>query len=385
MTCAHAHDNQYASGERLNVVRRFPHDHMPAFVPIVDQETGFVTWQPYSKVLKQNIMMSQEDAEQFAADLDQLIADCRPRIEINFQPQTPEQDFGSSHPRLSKEKLISSSPDPIHKVPTESINLREPLHETRPPSNDHYPQHNTVMRARGIPDTLDLSRDSKKPQEKAVMKEMNLAPNPRHKGWKKMKRKLGREGGKHLPNQRYQAIVAEYCGNPTKLAGLEDFFQSLPSEKSDLEHTTYAQASPYEQLFVYSRLTKPAHRDRQSYEEVYRKFLNMRLELEVEINRDLLQAMVTAGIPLSEENAVKLQMWTEENQIREAHKALAGRGRAVHDFIETHRGELASRLVGSTGKETARRLQAMMDTQSKPLKVRTSSDSDEKSSGSTFE
>ena len=366
MTCAHAHDNQYASGERLNVARRFPHDHMPAFVPIVDQGTGFVTWQPYSKVLKQNIMMSQEDAEQFAADLDQLIADCRPRIEINFQPQTPEQDFGSSHPRLSKEKLISSSPDSTPKVPTESINLREPLHETRPPSNDHYPQHNTVMRSRGIPDTLDLSRDSEKPQEKAVMKGMNLAPNPRHKGWKKMKRKLGREGGKHLPNQRYQAIVAEYCGNPTKLAGLEDFFQSLPSEKSDLEHTTYAQASPYEQLFVFSRLTKPAHRDRQSYEEVYRKFLNMRLELEVEINRDLLQAMVTAGIPLSEENAAKLQMWTEENQIREAHKALSGRGRAVHDFIETHRGELASRLVGSTGKETARRLQAIMDAQQAP-------------------
>jgi hypothetical protein len=367
MAYTHALDGRNPLRERLHVARRFPHGHMPAFVPIADQETGFVTWQPYSKVLKKDIMMSQEDAEQFAIDLDQLIAECRPRKEIDTQPQTPEQELGSSHPRLSKETLISSSPDPIHKVSTKSINLREPLHETRPASNDHYPQQNTVMRARRLPDTLDLSRDPKRPQEKALREEMNLASNPHNKGWKTMKSIPGRQRGKHFtPNQRYQAIVAEYCGNPTKLAGLEDFFQSLPSEKSDLEHTTYAQASPYEQLFVYSRLTKPAHRDRQSYEEVYRKFLSMRLELEVEINRDLLQAMVTAGIPLSEENAAKLQLWTEENQIREAHKALKGRGRAVHDFMETHRGELAGRLLGSTGKETARRLQAIMDAQQAP-------------------
>ena len=367
MAHAHALDGRNPLGERLHVARRFPHGHMPAFVPIADRETGFVTWQPYSKVLKKDIMMSQEDAEQFAIDLDQLIADCRPRKEIDFQLQAPEQELGSSHPRLSKETLISSSPDPIHKLSTKSINMREPLHEKRPALNGHRPPYNTVMRARGISDTLDLSRDPKKPQEKAFRKEMNLASNPHNKGWKTMKSILDRQGGKHLtPNQRYQAVVAEYFGNPTKLARLEDFFQSLPSEQSDLEHTTYAQASPYEQLFVYSRLTKPAHRDRQSYEEVYRKFLSMRLELEVEINRDLLQAMVTAGIPLSEENAAKLQLWTEENQIREAHKALKGRGRAVHDFTETHRGELAGRLLGSTGKETARRLQAIMDAQQAP-------------------
>jgi hypothetical protein len=370
-TMAHAHalDGRNPLGERLHVAGRFPHGHMPAFVPIADRETGFVTWQPYSKVLKKDIMMSQEDAEQFAIDLDQLIADCRPRKEIDFQLQAPEQELGSSHPRLSKETLISSSPEPIHKVSTKSINMREPLHETRPASNDHRPPYNTVMRARGISDTLDLSRDPKKPQEKAVRKEMNLASNLHNKGWKTMKSILDRQGGKHLtPNQRYQAVVAEYFGNPTKLARLEDFFQSLPSEKSDLEHTTYAQASPYEQLFVYSRLTKPAHHHRQSYEEVYRKFLSMRLELEVEINQDLLQAMVTAGIPLSEENAAKLQLWTEENQFREAHKALKGRGRAVHDLLETYRGEPAGRLLGSTGKETARRLQAMMEAQSKPQK-----------------
>ena len=361
---------------------------MPDFVPIADGASGFVTWQPYSAIPKLDVAMSQEDAEQFATDLDQLIADCRSRKETEFQLQIPEQSLGSSHRRLSEETLVPSSPVPMHEVSTKSINLRGSLDETRPASNDLYPQHSIVMRrGRDMPDSRDLSHGPEKPymQGNAVRKEKKLVSYPHNKDWNTTKSILGQGGGKHLtPNQRYQAIVKEYFGDPEKLARLEVLLQGLPSTKSDLEYTKYARASPYEQLFVYSRLTRHAHRNRQSYEEVYRKFLSMRLQLEVEINLDLLKAIVKAGIPLSDEYAAKLQLWTEEKQIREGRQAWRAHRQAVDEPRET-----AKRDCRAPGREHCQQDNPQAPSNGKGLEQAVKGEdfinSDEKSSGSILE
>ena len=358
---------------------------MPDFVPIADGASGFVTWQPYSAILKRDVLMSQEDAEQFATDLDQLIADCRSRKETEFQLQIPEQGLGSSHRRLSEGILVPSSPVPTHEVSTKSINLRGSLDKTMPASNDLYLQHSIVMRkGRDMPDPRDLSHGPKKPymQENAVRKEKKLASYPHNKDWNTTKGILGQQGGKHLtPNQRYQSIVKEYFGDPAKLARLEVFLQGLPSTKSDLEYTKYARASPYEQLFVYSRLTRHAHRNRQSYEEVYRKFLSMRLQLEVEINLDFLKAMVKAGIPLSDEYAAKLQLWTEESQIREGRLALKAHRQAVDEPRETAKRDCQS-PGGEHWQQDLPQASSNGRGQEQALRVKTSSNVDKKSSGS---
>jgi len=78
------------------------------------------------------------------------------------------------------------------------------------------------------------------------------------------------------PNQQFQAVVQGYFRNLTKMSKQENFLQDLPTQTANLKRIVYVEASPYEHLFVYERLSQSHYSYRRSYKKVRRKYLIMR-------------------------------------------------------------------------------------------------------------
>jgi hypothetical protein len=271
-------------------------------------------------------MLDEGEAAQFSADLDRLIAESRPKNTTRRSMLTLQQKAAASSPRLGTEQGDMSDQMSMFEDSMDSSYVLDQMsspsvYAPQAASSNHYSPYNSNMtwRAHGM---LQISKTSRSAGKLPIPghppgKGKKSVPTSQNKCGKTYKATPGNQTAKCLtPNQLYGRVVKEYADNRSKMAKLEQFLQSLPSEKSDLHGTMYARSDPYMQLFIYQRLTRPGHRGRQSYEEVRRTYLRMRLKLEVEVHPSLFQNLLDAGVPLSDTNAAKLQAWLDGNQAK---------------------------------------------------------------------
>ena len=266
-------------------------------------------------------MLSQEDAERFSADLDQLIAETRPKKQTRFSKLTLQQKPNISHSQPDIGPWNTSASLLRHEASLGAKYMSDPhLYTPQVAENDPYPQCSSMTwKADGLPQIPELSRAASKApsQGRPPGKGSKLIPASQKQSVKQYQSTTSKQTTKQLtPNQIYRRIVKDYVDHPAKMAQLEQFLQSLPTGESSLSHTIYANASPYEQLFIYQRLTRAEHRGRQSYEQIHRKYLSMRLQLQVEVNPSLFKSLVDAVVPLSKKNAASLKLWMEEKEAR---------------------------------------------------------------------
>jgi hypothetical protein len=86
-------------------------------VPFINRTTGLTTWQPYPVAVVQRRWLSEKEAEQSSADLEELAVEYRPKKQISFQ-------LPATHPSLITSALrndLEKPSSPLNATPSQKI------------------------------------------------------------------------------------------------------------------------------------------------------------------------------------------------------------------------------------------------------------------------
>lgn len=164
MAYTYVQDRQQGLEDNDMVVASFPASLMPEFVPFVDRATGLVVWKTYLAVATRDPMLSQEDAERFSADLDQLIAETRPKKWTRFSMLTLQQKPNIPHSQPDTGPWNTSASLLVNEASPGATHMSDPrLYIPQVAENDHHPKSNSMTwKADGPPQISELSRAASK-------------------------------------------------------------------------------------------------------------------------------------------------------------------------------------------------------------------------------